>query len=69
MSKQYHFVVLVNEDGTAEIEPTISLNFDNGDVWDTEQQQWYDHSEDEVAEGYDLAEAQLSALLKQTERK
>lgn len=41
MSKQYHFVVSYDT-GTREwsVEPDVSLNFDNGDVWDWVAEEW-----------------------------
>ena len=65
MSLQNHFVVVV-EDGMAYVDYDVSLNFDNGDVWDTETEQWYDRNDEEVSEVYEKAEEKLLALLKQT---
>lgn len=41
MSKQYHFVVVYDTD-TKEwsVEPDVSMNFDSGDVWDNDTQEW-----------------------------
>lgn len=68
MALQHHFVVRIEEDGSAEIDWDTSLNFDSGDVWDTEKEEWYNRTEEAVSYSYDLAEARLTALLKQTER-
>lgn len=41
MGKQYHFVVMYDTDTKRwETEPTISINFDTGDVWNEETQDW-----------------------------
>lgn len=63
MSKQYHFVVIVNEDGTFQMDYDTSINFDNGNVWDTEESHWYSHTEDEVFDGYEEAADRLEARL------
>lgn len=63
MSKQYHFIVIVNEDGTFEMDYDTSINFDNGDVWDTKENEWKFHTDDEVFEGYEEAADRLEARL------
>lgn len=63
MSKQYHFIVIVNEDGTFEMDYQTSINCDYGDVWNEEEKQWYSHTDDEVFEGYEKAADRLEALL------
>ena len=41
MSKQYHFVVVYDtETKEWSTEPDVSMNFDSGDVWDNETQEW-----------------------------
>ena len=41
MSKQYHYVVFFDEESkTWEIDFDISINYDNGNVWDTQTQEW-----------------------------
>lgn len=39
--KQYHFVVVYDTD-TKEwsVEPDVSMNFDSGDVWDNDTEEW-----------------------------
>lgn len=54
MAKQYHFVVVVNEDGSFGFDFDVSINFDNGEVYDTETGQWYP-AIDEDLESYDEA--------------
>ena len=46
MALQHHFVVVV-EDGEMFIDHDVSINFDAGSVWDTEEETWensYDHA-------------------------
>jgi len=41
MSKQYHFVVVYDtETKEWSVEPDVSMNFDSGDVWNTETNEW-----------------------------
>ena len=41
MSKQFHYVVVFNEEYKRwDIEPEIYLNFDNGSIWDDETNGW-----------------------------
>ena len=41
MSKQYHYVVLFDEESkTWEIDFEVSINYDEGNVWDTQTQEW-----------------------------
>jgi starvation-inducible outer membrane lipoprotein len=41
MSKQYHFVVVYDTDLKEwSVEPDVSMNFDSGDVWNNETQEW-----------------------------
>ena len=41
MIKQYHFVVVYDtETKEWSTEPDVSMNFDSGDVWDNETQEW-----------------------------
>jgi hypothetical protein len=45
MTLQHHFVVVV-DDGKFFIDHEVSINFDAGSVWDTENETWensYDH--------------------------
>ena len=51
MSKQYHFVVSYDTD-TCEwsVEPDVSLNFDNGDVWDKSLEEWSTNTCDTIEE-------------------
>lgn len=63
MTKQYHFIVIVNEDGTFQMDYDTSINFDNGDVWNEEEHQWYFHTDNEVFEGYEEAADRLEARL------
>ncbi len=39
MALQHHFVVVV-EDGKAWIDYDVSINFDSGSIWDTEDEDW-----------------------------
>jgi hypothetical protein len=48
MALQHHFVVVV-EGGKMFIDHEVSINFDTGSVWDTEQDTWensYDHAKE-----------------------
>jgi hypothetical protein len=48
MALQHHFVVVV-EGGKMFIDHEVSINFDAGSVWDTEQETWenpYDHAKE-----------------------
>lgn len=41
MSKQYHFVVVYDtETKEWSVEADVSMNFDNGDVWNTDEELW-----------------------------
>jgi len=41
MSRQYHYVVLFDEElKTWEIDFDVSINYDEGNVWDTKTQEW-----------------------------
>ena len=41
MSKYYHFVVEYDTDTRKwSVAPEVSLNFDNGDVWDDASEEW-----------------------------
>lgn len=66
MAIQSHFVVVIDQNGQANIDYEISINFDNGDVWNEETQQWSYRSEDEVATHYETAEKLLTTLVQQT---
>jgi hypothetical protein len=60
MALQHHFVVVV-EDGKMFIDTEVSINFDSGSIWDTEQETWensYDHYEE-----YEKANELLQDLL------
>jgi hypothetical protein len=60
MALQHHFVVVV-EDGKMFIDTDVSINFDSGSIWDTEQETWensYDHYEE-----YEKANELLQDLL------
>jgi len=52
MAKQYHYVVVFDEaTGEWSVDYDVSLNFDNGHIWDTETQTWsaeYQDVEDEL---------------------
>jgi hypothetical protein len=40
-AKQYHFVVMYDtETKSWSTSPDVSINFDNGDVWNEETQEW-----------------------------
>lgn len=66
MSKKYHFVVVVGEDGSFGFDFDVSINFDNGEVWDTELECWYP-AIDEPLDGYDEAFDLLRNKLKEVE--
>jgi hypothetical protein len=68
MAKQSHFVVMIDENGQATIDYDTSINFGNGDVWDEDRETWFDRNEAEVSSEYEVAEALLLSLLKQTWR-
>ena len=59
--KQIYFAVAVNTDGTMYIDPDISVNFDEAQVWNEATEKWEDISENE--EFADTAFEQLSKLL------
>ena len=41
MAKQYHYVVVFDEaTGEWSVDYDVSLNFDNGHIWDEEAQTW-----------------------------
>ena len=41
MSNQYHFVVMYDtETKSWSASPDVSINFDSGDVWNEETQEW-----------------------------
>lgn len=41
MGKQYHYVVLFDEElKTWTIDFEVSINYDEGNVWDTKTQEW-----------------------------
>lgn len=41
MSKQYHFVVMYDtETKEWSVAPDVSINFDNGDAWDSDEEIW-----------------------------
>ena len=47
MSKQYHYVVVYHEDtGEWSVDYDVSLNFDNGHIWDEDTQEWSAEYED-----------------------
>ena len=52
MPKQYHYVVCFDEDSNSwNIDFDISLNHDNGNIWDTKTEEWsYPHEEDKFRE-------------------
>ena len=66
MAMQSHFVVVIDENGQANIDYDTSINFDSGDVWNEETQEWSHRTEDEVATQYETAEALLLSLVQQT---
>lgn len=66
MGKQSHFVVVIDENGQANIDYDTSINFDTGDVWDEELHEWFHRTDDEVAAQYEKAEMLLISLVKQT---
>jgi hypothetical protein len=40
-AKQYHFVVMYDTKTKSwSTEPDVSINFDNGDVWNEETEEW-----------------------------
>ena len=41
MAKEAHFIVVVKDDGTFDYDFDVSINFDNGQIWDTETEQWF----------------------------
>lgn len=65
MALQHHFVVIMNEDGSAEIDWETEINNDNSTIWDTEKLEWYHHTEEEVAEANEKATLRLQAILNQ----
>ena len=66
MAKQSHFLVVIDENGEANIDYDISINFDAGDVWDDSLETWFNRNEDEVSKEYELAEELMLSLVKQT---
>ena len=66
MAMQSHFVVVIDENGQANIDYDTSINFDSGDVWNEETQEWLYRTDDEVATQYEKAEMLLVSLVKQT---
>ena len=60
MALQHHFVVVV-EDGKMFIDHDVSINFDNGRVYDTELDNWTDAYE--YYEEYEKANELLQNLL------
>ena len=66
MKLQHHFVVVIDENGEANIDYDTSINFDSGDVWDEETEEWHHRSEEEVSTEYETAEMLLLSLVKQT---
>jgi hypothetical protein len=68
MGKQSHFVVVIAENGQANIDYDTSINFDSGDVWDEDKETWFNRNEEEVSTEYEAAEMLLLSLVKQTWR-
>lgn len=67
MGIQSHFVVAIDENGQAKIDYEVSINFDNGNVWNEEEEQWSYHIEgDEFTTHYETAEKLLTTLVQQT---
>jgi hypothetical protein len=66
MSKQYHFVVAVEDSGKMFIDYEASINFDNGEVWDTEKEVWLASHDESVYDQYEQAADKLHTLLKWT---
>jgi hypothetical protein len=60
MALQHHFVVVV-EDGKMFIDHDVSINFDEGRVYDTETDQWTDayESYEEYEKANELLQDQL----------
>lgn len=63
MALEHHFVVVVREDGTMDIDGEVSLNFDSGSVWDTTNETWLDYTEEDVYEANEQAFERLYAVL------
>jgi hypothetical protein len=61
MALQHHFVVVV-EDGEMFIDHDVSINFDDGRVYDTETDQWTDAYEyyEEYEKANELLQDQLT---------
>lgn len=66
MAKEAHFIVMINENGEANIEYEISMNFDCGEVWDTIKETWFERNDNQVSSEYERAELLLLSLVKQT---
>jgi hypothetical protein len=63
---QHHFVVVIDENGEANIDYDTSINFDSGDVWNEETEEWQHRSDEAVSSQYEKAEMLLLSLVKQT---
>jgi hypothetical protein len=64
MSKQYHYVVLFDEKlKTWTIDFEVSINYDEGNVWDTQTQEW---SYVESGEAEDIIIQELNEKLANT---
>jgi hypothetical protein len=66
MAKQSHFVVMIDENGEANIDYDTSVNFGDGDVWDDSLETWFNRTEEEVSTEYELAEELMLSLVMQT---
>lgn len=63
MALEHHFVVVVREDGTMNIDSEVPL-YSGCNVWDTVQETWRNYTEDEdVREANEQAFLLLSATL------
>lgn len=66
MAKQQHFVVVVEEDGSAWVDyDTAYVKFDGRYTWDTETEEWLD-TQDESYQEYETASELIHDLLIQT---
>lgn len=61
MSKQFHFIVVMEENGKARIDYDVPINDDAGEVWDPESNEWL--SAYDVAEDYEKMAEKLWNLI------
>jgi len=66
MALQHHFVVVVDENGEMNLDYSTSINFDSGDVWNDETEQWHHRNEESVSDSYEKAEELLLEMVKKT---